>query len=284
MSLKQKNKLVFFGSDDFAVLVLDQLARFNFKPSLIVTTPDRPQGRHLIVSSSPVKNWALRNNIPCIQPESLKTIPIELKTGNFSICLVASYGKILPPLLLSVPSHGFLNIHPSLLPKYRGATPLESAILSGETETGVTIMVVDEKMDHGPILAQKKISIDNKDYLALRSESAILGAELFIKIIPDYLTGKISGREQNHEAATYTKKIVKTDGEIKLTDDPIFNFRKIRAYADWPGSYFFIKRANEDIRILIKKARLENNHLIIDRIIPAGKKEISWVDFQKTLT
>ncbi|MDQ5957852.1 MAG: Methionyl-tRNA formyltransferase [Patescibacteria group bacterium] len=274
-------KFVFFGTDNFATTVLDELKTLGLQPELIITTPDKPQGRKMQLTPPPVKVWAQTNNIPYIQPENLKAGPENLLTEpTCDLALVASYGKILPQALLDIPRLGFVNIHPSLIPKYRGATPLESAILSGDTETGVTLLQVDAEMDHGPILAQEKIALTNQDYFALRDQTARLGAQLFARILPDFVAGKIRGTEQDHATATFTKKITKTDGEIDLASDPTQNFRKIRAYADWPGTYFFIEKGGQKIRVLIKKAHLEDKELIIDRVLPEGKKEIPWETFK----
>ncbi|MEK7136381.1 MAG: methionyl-tRNA formyltransferase, partial [Patescibacteria group bacterium] len=258
---------------------------------------------------SPVKVWADEKNIEVIQPLSLKP-PLASSTAEhtyfstekllcsprqsaqgsavelpapvpaFDLALVASYGKILPPALLDIPRLGFINIHPSLIPKYRGATPLEASILSGDTETGVTLLQVDEEMDHGLILAQEKITLTDQNYFTLRDETAKLGAQMFARILPDFVAGKIRGTEQNHTAATYTKKITKADGEIDLTADPSQNYRKIKAFSDWPGTYFFTEHNGQPTRILIKKAHLENNQLIIDRVLPEGKKEMDGKFFK----
>ncbi|OHA58117.1 MAG: methionyl-tRNA formyltransferase [Candidatus Vogelbacteria bacterium RIFOXYD1_FULL_44_32] len=272
----------FFGTDQFATAVLDELFSLGVVPTLIVTTPDKPQGRKMTLTPPPVKMWAKTKNIPFIQPVSLKTEPeILLAEPAYELALVASYGKILPQALLDLPRLGFVNIHPSLIPKYRGATPLEASILSGDTETGVTLMQVDAEMDHGPILAQEKFPLTDQDYFALRDQTAMLGAQMFARILPDFVAGKIRAVAQDHTLATFTTKIKKTDGVIDLTGDPIQNYRKIRAYADWPGTYFFVEKDSKKMRILIKKAHLENGQLILDRVLPEGKKEMGWSNFQK---
>ncbi len=257
----------FFGTDDFAVTVLITLADLGLKPQLIITTPDKPSGRQLILTPPPVKVWAKENKIPFHQPDKLSTLAPN------SLFLVASYGKIIPEQILSLPTHGTLNIHPSLLPKYRGATPLQSAILNGDTATGVTIIKLDKEVDHGPIVAQESFSLTNQPditYPELREALAKSGAQLFAKILPDWLEGKIEAREQNHSQATFTKKIIKQAGEIKLDDDPLFNYRKYRAFLPWPGIYFFDQGGK---RIIIKKAKLENGHFTPVRIVPEGGKE-----------
>ena len=160
-----KATFAFFGTDEFSVVVLNTLKNLGFVPSFIITTPDQPKGRKMILTPPPVKVWAEENKIKIIQPTSLKNIDEQSRhaldglndQGLPLIFLVASYGKIIPKNILDIPTHGTLNIHPSLLPKYRGASPLETAILSGDTETGVTIIKLDEEMDHGPILIQESL-------------------------------------------------------------------------------------------------------------------------------
>lgn len=260
----------FFGTDEFSVGVLNELARNGFKPDLIISTPDKPKGRKLELTPPPTKVWAAENNIPILQPEKLK----DFELPNTDLAVVASYGKIIPQSLLDQPAHGFINVHPSLLPKYRGATPLETAILSGDADTGVTIIKMDAEMDHGPILIQEKVSLAEKWYEELRDETATLGGRLVAKVMPQVLAGTIEEKEQDHAEATFTKKITKEDGLINLADNPEINYRKIRAYTPWPGAYFF----KDGKRIIIKKARLnESGELVIERVIPEGKREM---DFQ----
>lgn len=273
-------KWVFFGTDDLAVIVLETLKNNNLTPDLIVTTPDTPQGRKLLLTPPPVKTWAEDNNIKYIQPTNLNDTPPELKESSFDIGLIASYGKIIPNNILNLLPNKLLNIHPSLLPRYRGATPLESAILTGGSTTGVTLMIIDDQMDHGPIVAQKETSLDDKNYFDLREELATTGAGLFLNFAPLLLQGHLTPTPQNHNLATYTKKITKTDGEIKLTDDPILNWKKYQAYIDWPGVFFFTP---ENKRVKITQAHLDNDKFVIDKVIPEGKKEMTWEGFNKSL-
>lgn len=269
---------VFFGTSNFSVLILEGLKNKGLIPNLIVTTEDKPRGRKLILSPSPVKIWAEKECIDFIQPKSLKTDEtyLKLSTLNFELFIVASYGKIIPQNILDIPVHKTLNVHPSLLPKLRGASPIQSAIL-GETETGVTIMRLDAEMDHGPIIAQQKITIvDWPPYAEnLEEISAQVGTELLANVLPLWIEGKVSEKEQNHSQATYCKKIQKSDGELNLNDSPHINLRKIRAYHVWPGAYFI----ENNKRIIVKQAHVENNELILDRVIPEGKKEMGYKDY-----
>jgi len=280
-SPKPNHSFVFFGTDEFAVRVLERLGELGWRPSLIITTEDKPRGRGQELAPSPVKLWATKNKIPFLQPENLKLL---------KLALVASYGKIIPAEILAWPRHGILNIHPSLLPKYRGPTPIQSAILAGEAETGVTIMLMDEKIDHGSLLKARGYKLEAQSYSEARGELAELGAELFVEIAPDYLAGKIKPEPQDHSQATFTKKIKKEDGLINLNDDPKLNYQKFLAYQPWPGVYFFGSMASKrkpgflDARIIITAAHLDTNgQFAIDRVKPEGKKEMSWADFQRGL-
>lgn len=275
-------KFAFFGTDAFAVKVLATLKETSLVPSLIITNPDKPVGRKQIITPPPAKVWALENNIPIIQPASLKEIPEELKAG-FDVFITASYGKIIPQNILDLPPHNCLNIHPSLLPKYRGPAPLEYTILNDDSETGVTIMQMDSKMDEGPILATAKVTLDGTEtYFDLREQLAELGAKTLTGILPDYLAGNLKPIEQNHTEATYTKLITKEDGEINPATDPLTAWHKYRAFIEWPGVYFFDTpkpgEGGKGKRIIVKKARFENGKLIIERVVPEGKTEIDWLN------
>ena len=285
--MSNQPKIAFWGTDSLAVIVANKLTTLGFKPSLVISTPDKPAGRHLVMTPPPMKLWAEKNNIPCIQPAKLKSLSPEESSALDSakdIFIVASYGKIIPEELVNLPEHGTLNIHPSLLPRHRGPTPIESAILSGDTETGVTIMKLDAEMDHGPIIAQKRISLADwqPTYTELHDKLAEEGATLLAQVLPGWLAGEMEAQEQNHDLATYTKKSLKADGEITL--DPTqaeANYRKIRAYENWPGTYFFIDHKGTKLRVLIKKASLVDGTLKLDRVLPEGKKEMDWESFEK---
>lgn len=290
MNRRSKLKTVFFGTDEFAVIALAELKKLGFLPTLIITAPAAPRGRKLLLTQPPVKLWAEKNKIPCLQPKNLRSVNIrsDLKEVSRSdLGLVVSYGQIIPPSIFNLPKYGTLNIHPSLLPKYRGPTPIQSAILAGEEQTGATIMLVDEQIDHGPIVKAKSFKLKDKNYIEARDELAKEGARLFIELLPDWLSGRIVPKAQNHSQATFTKKIKKEDGEIILSqgdtlgDKGVALYSKFLAYYDWPGIYFFTERNGGKTRVIITAAHLENNQFIIDRVKPEGKKEIPWSDFQR---
>lgn len=279
---------IFFGTDEFAVLVLSFLKTKGLTPKLIVTNPDRPQGRQLLLTPPPVKVWALKEKIDFIQPENLSEANVrdhysKLLTTKSQIFLVASYGKILPPYLINLPSRGTLNIHPSLLPKYRGPSPITSAILAGDKISGVTIMLVDEKMDHGPILSQAEMVIENKNYITLERELAETGVNLLTTILPAWLENNLKPKIQNHDQASFTKKISKADGLINLNDKADINYQKFLALSPKPGVYFFQQNKNKEIRLKITAAHRDHLGFIIDKVIPAGKQEMLWSDFRRNL-
>ena len=279
----------FFGSSNMSVFALDELLKNGLKPEFIVTTPDKPVGRKQIITPNVVKTWAIENKIPVYDPEKLNSEFIEkIKVLNrdsngqeiSSVFLVASFGKILPNELIQIPSRGTLNIHPSLLPKYRGPSPLPSAILDDCKKTGVTIMKLDAEMDHGPIIAQKEIEITEWPIYEIFEENmAREGSRLFIEILDKWIKGEINSTEQDHSQATYTKKINKEDGLIDLKADPYTNWRKIQAFHQWPKTYFLIAHNGKDMRVKITEASFENNKIEIKKVIPEGSKEISFAEF-----
>jgi len=261
---------VFFGTPDVAEETLEILKESGFLPSLIVTSPDKPQGRKMLITPPPVKVWAIENNIPYIQPEKIKGGDLK---NNFDLAIVVAYGKLLSEEIINTPKLGSINIHYSLLPKYRGASPVESAILNGETETGVTIQRMEYKMDSGAILAQEETKIgENETAPELRHRLIKIGGELLVKILPEFVDGKIKPVPQNESLASVCKKIKKEDGLISLTDDSVKNYNKFRAYATWPRTFFF----KNGKRIIITDAALENEKFVIKKVIPEGGKEIDY--------
>jgi len=265
-------QFAFFGTDEFAVKVLAELNRLGLRPALVVTTPDTRRGRGQRLTPPPVKLWALEQDIPVFDST------YNLKPNTYNLFLVASYGKILPPEILRLPKHGVLNIHPSLLPKYRGPSPIQSAILNGDPETGVTLMLVDEQIDHGPLLASKTYNLKPKtSRLVVRDALAKLGAELFAEILPDWLAGKIKPMPQNHAAATYSRKFTKADAEIKLSDAAELNYRKVLALNPNPGTWLGLANG---ARLKIKSARLADDGRFEPlRVVPEGGREVDYEDF-----
>ena len=275
-------KIAFFGSSNFSVIVLEKLKQAGILPSLIITTEDKPKGRKLIITPPETKVWAEKNNVEVFQPSKLReeSVAQKLKEIDWDIFVVASYGKIIPAGILEIPKHKTLNIHPSLLPRLRGASPIQTAILE-ENETGVTIIMLDEQMDHGPILAQKKIEIENwppkeNDLEKVLAEE---GAELLTKVLPKWISGEIKEIPQDETKATFTKKVEKNDGLIDINGDPILNYKKIQAYSGWPNAFFFTEKAGKNTRVIIKSAELKDGKLLIKKVVPEGKKEMDYEAF-----
>ncbi len=225
-------KIAFFGTPRLAQIVLENLIQSPYKPSLIVTAPDAKSGRGQKVTASPVKQTATENKIE-VSTRTVLDLNIDL-----DLAILVAYGQIIPKRILEIPKFGFINIHPSLLPKYRGPSPIQTAILDGEEITGVTIIKLDEELDHGPFLAQEKVTIKKTDtHLTLIEKLGAIGSNLLLETLPDYISGKVKLQEQNHAKATTTKKITKEDSKIDLLNPPNLPVldRMIRAYYPWPG-------------------------------------------------
>lgn len=260
---------IFFGTPDVASETLELLHQQGHTPSLIVTAPDRPVGRHFVMTPTPVKTWAVEHNIPYIQPEKI-TPEIVASLPVTDLYIVVAYGKILPQMLIDKPNLATLNIHYSLLPRWRGASPVEAAILAGDTETGVSIQNMIFKLDAGPVIAELRMIIEQSNTTqSLRGKLILLGAELLVSVMNK---GNYEGLEQDESLATHCGKTKKEHGLVDPKQDaPEILWRKYRAYYGWPGLYYL---DNENKRVKITRARFENNTFIIERIIPEGKKEI----------
>ncbi|MFZ2038845.1 MAG: methionyl-tRNA formyltransferase [Minisyncoccia bacterium] len=281
----QNIKTAFMGSSEFSVIVLDNLKKAGLIPDLIVSAPDKPRGRKMVITPNEVKTWAIKNNIPVVTPDKLKNPDFLEVIKNHDLHIVASYGKIIPAGVLSSAKYGSVNIHPSLLPKYRGPSPLQTAILNNDKNTGISIMLLDAEVDHGPILAQENISPENwpVSFNELEKITAEAGTKLLIKVLPDWINNSIKAREQDHSQATFTKKVEKTHGLISLTDKPMTNLLKTKAYSEWPNTYFIVKHKDRDIRVIVKDAKLEAGQFVPTRVIPEGKKEMDYKSFLQGL-
>ncbi|TSC77630.1 MAG: Uncharacterized protein G01um101424_253 [Parcubacteria group bacterium Gr01-1014_24] len=302
-NINKKLNFIFFGTPDVASETLEILKENGYMPSLVVTSPDAPKGRGLQMQVSPVATFAKKNNIPCLKPEkNTELLSIfsseefglavrsekKLEEAKYDLFIVVAYGKIIPENILNIPKLGSINLHYSLLPKYRGASPVESAILNGDAETGITIQKMEYKMDSGAIIAQEKVEIGNDEKAPdLRKRLIKIGGELLVKILqtpsascasPEASARRAGhspfagGEKQDEIQATYCKKIKKEDGLIDLNDNAIKNYNKFRAYAYWPRTFFF----KDGKRIIITEAKLENNQFIIEKVIPEGGKKMDY--------
>ena len=234
-------RIIFMGTPELAATSLGAMLREPaFQIVAVVTQPDRPKGRDLKLQPSPVKQLAAGAGLPVLQPEKARDekFVAELRAFRPDLIVVAAFGQILPRSILELPKFGCLNVHTSLLPKYRGAAPIQWAILNGDAETGVTIMKMDVGLDTGDILTQTATPICPEDNAAtLHDRLAQLGAELLVRTIPDYVVGKISARPQSAELATHVAKIKKEDGRIDWRQPATAIWNRIRAFTPWPGAF-----------------------------------------------
>lgn len=242
--MDKKLKIIFAGTPEFALPSLQKVFdHFTEAEILVLTQADQPVGRKQVVTPPPIKILAEKLGLTVWQPKSLKNELWTKKIQEFNpdVIIVVAYGKIIPKSILSIPQLGCVNVHPSLLPKYRGPSPIQSAILNQDQETGVSIMLLDNEMDHGPILAQEKIILNPTETgESLYDKLSILGADLLIKTLDKYLNNEISPKEQNHAAATFTKLIAKEDGQINWQESAEQIEAKIRAFSPWPGVFTYL--------------------------------------------
>lgn len=318
---KNKLNIIFFGGPEFSLSAFSSLLKNGYFVGAVICNPDRAQGRKREIIFSPLKQAAREQNIEVMQPEDLRdpqTIR-QIKKLKPDLLVVSAYGQIIPQALLDGAPLGGLNIHPSLLPKYRGPSPIQYAIVNGDQETGVTVMLMDEKMDHGPILAQKKVPIASGETgKTLAAKLAKEGAAALIETLPLWLSatggsaggGEITPQPQDDEEATYTELLTREFGKINWDESAEKIERQIRAFHPWPGTYAGFK-AKEDIkRLKILKAKIglpvrssegakeswqygqvflnENNelsvqtaegYLILEQVHLQGKKPLSAQEF-----
>lgn len=273
-------KIVFFGTPDFVVPIAEALyKRFHTVRDkgvvAVVTQPPKPSGRKKLLEYSAVDTWAHKRGIDIIF--DYENIP-EADLG-----VVAAYGRIIPQSVIESFPLGILNVHPSLLPKYRGASPIQSAIANGETQTGVSIIKMDEKMDHGPIVStfKEEIAADDTNE-SLRNRMFDRSAEFLIELIPNYLNGKVKPKAQLHENATFTKLVKKEDGFIeKPFKDPTKTYNLFRAYSPWPGIYTLVNINGEEKRLKINALHVDDGDLVLDEVQLEGKNPVAFDEFQR---
>lgn len=292
-------KIVFMGSPDFSLSAL-RLLNEHYQVVGVVTQPDRASGRGRELKAPPVKTFALELNIPVIQPEKLREPEAmkQLRDWNPDLIVVAAFGQILKKDVLDLPKYGCINIHASLLPRWRGAAPINAAILAGDEETGVTIMKMDVGLDTGPMLAMKKIRIRRDDTAGSVFQTlSTLGANLLIETLPDYLSGTLMPTPQPDEGTTYAPMLKKQDGFLDFTHTAVELERRVRAMNPWPGAWFewngnVLKVARASVseakglsigsrftvegRPAIMSA---DGALVLDEVQPAGKKSMPGKSF-----
>ena len=269
---------IYFGTPTIASDTLAFLIEQGFVPTLVVTSPDAPKGRGLALTPSPVKELALTNRIPILTPEKLDAAAIAaIAAYHADYALCVAYGKIFPEELVAAFPRGVLNVHYSLLPKYRGATPLEAALLNGENETGVTLQKMANELDAGDIIAQEVTPIaPNETARELRPRLIRLGAELLADTLPAYLAGGITPVPQDAVLVARSRKLKKEDGLLSLDAPAQENWNKYRAYADTIGTYFFDPKGK---RVKITSAEFAKGEFRVLRVIPEGKREMDFTAF-----
>ena len=279
-------KYIFFGTPRFAAIVLERLVNFGLIPEAVVCNPDEPVGRKKILTAPPVKILAEKHGIKVFQPEKLSEIKNELIKIGADVFVVAAYNKIISEEIINIPELKTIGVHPSLLPKYRGPSPIQTAILNGDKKTGVDLFLVDKEIDHGQILASVKCEISEKDnYETMEAKLAGLGAELLIENLPKYFSEKLKAAAQDHSKATLTKKFSTEDGKVDLEKDPVETvFNKIKALNPDPGVFTFVKTnppagGRREKRVKLLEANLKNGKLELLKVQPEGKKPMSYQDF-----
>ncbi len=280
---KEQNalKTMVWGSTSFTTEFLNTIMpNPHLAISHIVTEAPKPSGRGHEVTPTMAARYAATLTIPCLEPESLtdERFLTYLHTVKPDIIFVAAYGKLLPPEILDLPKYGCLNIHPSLLPKYRGATPIQSAILNGDKTTGVSLIKMSPKFDTGGLIAQSSFDLEgNETYGDLESFTAELGGQIVNEVIVDYVKGELGQQPQDENLVTYTKKISTADRWLNFDDPAEVNERKVRAFSPSPSAFVILN--GQMVKVL--SAHIANDILIFDEVQPAGKKPMSWADFQR---
>jgi methionyl-tRNA formyltransferase len=280
-------RIIFMGTAELACASLEALTRqADFSVVAVVTQPDRPKGRDLKLQPSPVKALAVRAGLPVFQPERARNEGFiqELRALQPELIVVAAYGQILPAAILELPRFGCLNVHTSLLPKYRGAAPIQWAILDGEPETGVTIMKMDAGLDTGDILTQKTTPIAAEDNSQiLHDRLAQLGAELLVETIRGHIAGAIAPQPQPATGSTYARKITREDGRLDWAQPARTLLNRIRAFTPWPGAFTHLPAQPQPLLLKIWQAEVCELNGEPGRILPADKAGIVIACGEKSL-
>lgn len=279
--MNTENKFVFFGTPEFAAIILEKLVKAGFVPAAAVCAPDAPMGRKKILTPPPAKIAAQKYNIEVIQPAILANSKSQISNYKPEFFIVAAYSKILKKEILDIPRLGTIGVHPSLLPKYRGASPIQSAILGDEKETGATLYLMDEEVDRGPTIASQKLKIKSQSYEELMRELAELSGDLLIETLPKFLKGEIKPQPQNEAQATFTKKFSLKDGLVNLqNDNPRQIWLKIRALNPEPGVFTILKlKDGKELKLKLLEADFIGGTLELKLVQPEGKKSMPYRDF-----
>src|ERR1700730_4832971 len=301
--MAQPENLAFCGTPQFAVPTLERLIQTGFNVRLVLTQPDRPKGRGLEVVASQVKKTALRLGLPVYQPEKIKhnqELKARLEEIAPAAIIVVGYGRIIPGWMLQLPKHGNINLHASLLPKYRGAAPIQWSIANGESVTGVTTMRIDEGLDTGDILLQKELAVLDEDTAeTLSPRLAAIGADLMIETLQGLAEGTISPQPQKNDQATLAPILRKEDGRIDFSRSAQEIYNRLRGFQPWPGAFTGFrgktlnvtaaKPGSESHGLAQAQLQIKDNRLFVGcgqstalellEVQPQGKKRISARDF-----
>lgn len=268
-------KFAYFGTPYVARDTLAKLVAAGYTPSVVVTSPDAPRGRGMELTPCETKAWALEHGLTVLTPQKIDEAFLQkLTVYECELAIVVAYGKLLPQAAIDLFPRGIVNIHYSLLPLYRGASPVESALRNGEIVTGVTIQQMALEMDAGDILAQEEIAIESTDTtVTLRPKLIESGADLLIRILPYLEAGTITPVAQDAARATRAPKIKKEEGLLSLSGDAVHNWNTYRAFRESPGTYFYATKGDARMRVKIVDATFEKGSFVPTRIVPEGKSE-----------
>ena len=233
-------RIIFMGTPEFAVPCLEQLVHNQYKVVAVYTKPDKPVGRGRSSIPSPVKKVALARELPVVQPVGLKGKEVLTQLAEFhpDVIVVAAFGQILPQSVLDIPSRGCINIHASLLPRFRGASPVTAAILAGEEFAGISIMLMEKGLDTGPVLARAQVSISQQDTTgSLTVKLSLIASQMLLEVLPRWFRGELTPQPQNEAEATYCGSVSKEEGEIDWRLSAADIWRRVRAFQPWPGGY-----------------------------------------------
>ena len=271
----------YFGTPYVASDTLAYLLSHGYRPAIVITSPDAPSGRGMQLTPCDTKQLALQEGIPVLTPEKLTPEACaEIASFGCEYGIVVAYGKILPQALIDAFPLGLINVHYSLLPKYRGASPVEAALRNGDTVTGVAIQQLVYQLDAGDILATKEVAIETTETTReLRPRLVQIGAELLVSMLPSFEAGSISRTTQDSDQATHCGKIAKSEGELDLQGDALRNWNTYRGLAESPGTYFFVDKNGQLTRVKIRTATFDGAPFTPLRVVPEGKHEMSYADF-----
>ena len=270
-------RILFMGTPEFAVTPLEHLMLNQFQVVAVYTQPDKPAGRGRSLVPPPVKKAALVWKLPVVQPTSLKEKAVVAELAGFhpDVVVVAAFGQILPQSVLDIPRYGCINIHPSLLPRFRGASPVGAAILAGDELTGVSLMLMDSGLDTGPILAQEQVSISPQDTTgSLTAKLSKIAAQLLPEVLRRWTGGEITPQPQNEAEATYSAPITKEEGEINWHLSAVEIWRRVRAFQPWPGSY--TRWSGRRLEIIAAVPLPGKGSLAVGQVVALNKEEAAF--------